>query len=254
MPPVVERSRATVDALAESCRACYQCGRCRSACPQGLDLADGPRAVVRLVLAQDAERLLACEDVWRCSECGACTEACPTGVDVAGVLAAVRALQRTEGGARCPERSGADLAARQLKRRPTLNSLTLGLRMAVRGFLPRGSRNAMSLGAGALRGVGLSWPEAGELYRIGNQINQRHSQQGTVGLRRRQRMDIPRDISSFCLRLEIAQGIPDQLVKMDFRLVQFRAPDAREIQQVVNQIPHPFGRLGNNCQVPETFF
>jgi hypothetical protein len=72
-------------------------------------------------------------------------------VDVAGVLAAVRALQRTEGGARCPERSGADLAARQLKRRPTLNSLTLGLRMAVRGFLPRGSRNAMSLGAGALR-------------------------------------------------------------------------------------------------------
>ncbi|MGA3184727.1 MAG: (Fe-S)-binding protein [Candidatus Dormibacteria bacterium] len=140
-----------VEALAESCRACYQCGRCRSACPQGLDLADGPRAVVRLVIAQDAERLLASEDVWRCSECGACTEACPMGVDVAGVLAEVRVLQRAGDGVRCPERSGADLAARQLQHRRTLNSLTLGLRMAMRGFLPRGPLNALSLGAGAVR-------------------------------------------------------------------------------------------------------
>ena len=151
MSPVAEESRAAVEALAERCRPCYQCGRCRSACPQGLDLADGPRAVVRLVIAQDTERLLASEDIWRCSECGACTEACPMGVDVAGVLADLRVLQRAGGGVRCPERSGADLAARQLKRRPTLNSLTLGLRMAVRGFLPRGPVTAMSLGAHALR-------------------------------------------------------------------------------------------------------
>ena len=73
------------------------------------------------------------------------------GVDVSSVLAEVRAMQRVGDGARCPERAGADLAARQLRRRPTLNSLTLGLRMAVRGFLPRGPMTAMSLGARALR-------------------------------------------------------------------------------------------------------
>ena len=111
MPPVAEQSRAAVEALAERCRSCYQCGRCRSACPQGLDLADGPRAVVRLVMAQDTERLLACEDVWRCSECGACSESCPMGVDVAGVLAELRVLQRAgdeEIGEGCGQGMGKD--------------------------------------------------------------------------------------------------------------------------------------------------
>ena len=81
--------------------------------------------------------MLACEDVWRCSECGACTEACPMEVDVAGMLGEVRRLQRADRGPRCPERSGADIAARQLGTRRTLNTLTLGLAMAARGFLPQ---------------------------------------------------------------------------------------------------------------------
>jgi ferredoxin len=149
---VAERNREVVAALAERCRPCLQCGRCRSACPQGLDLADGPRAVVRLILSQDVERLLGSEDVWRCSECGACSEACPQGVDVAGMLAEVRHLQRTAGGPRCPERSGADIAARQLRGRRRLNTLALGLSMAARGFLPRHRIAAASAGARALRG------------------------------------------------------------------------------------------------------
>jgi hypothetical protein len=73
------------------------------------------------------------------------------GVDVAGVIAEVRVLQRAGDGVRCPERSGADLAKRHLKHHRTLNSLTLGLRMALRGFLPRGPRTSISLGAGAFR-------------------------------------------------------------------------------------------------------
>ena len=152
MPAVAEETRMAVAALAARCRDCYQCGRCRSACPQGLDLADGPRAVVRLILAGEVEPLLACEDVWRCSECGACTQACPMGVDVAGMLAEVRGLQRAAGGPRCPERSGAEISARQLRRRPSLNSLTLGLAMAARGFLPRHRAGAVLAGARALRG------------------------------------------------------------------------------------------------------
>jgi Fe-S oxidoreductase len=151
MPAVAEETRSGVAALAERCRACYQCGRCRSACPQGLDLAGGPRAVVRLILAQDVEPLLASADVWRCSECGACTQACPQGVDVAAILGEVRALQRTAGGPRCPERSGAELSARQLRRRSSLSALALGISLAARGFLPRQRAGALSSGARALR-------------------------------------------------------------------------------------------------------
>ncbi len=152
MPPVAEDTREAVEVLAESCRSCFQCGRCRSACPQGLDLADGPRAVVRLILAGDVASLLASTDVWRCSECGACTEACPMGVDVAGALAGVRRLQRAAGGPRCPERSGAEIATRQLRRRRSVDGLRLGLAMAVRGFLPHHRAGAVSAGARALRG------------------------------------------------------------------------------------------------------
>jgi ferredoxin len=173
MPAVSEDARALVDILAERCRPCFQCGRCRGACPQGLDLAGGPRAVVRLILAGDVPSLLASEDVWRCSECGACTEACPMGVDVAGALAGVRRLQRAAGGPRCPERSGAELAARQLRRRRRLGGLRLGLAMAVRGFLPRHRAGAVAAGARAVRG-GLARPRppavpgaAGSLFYAG---------------------------------------------------------------------------------------
>jgi ferredoxin len=108
--------------------------------------------VVRLILAGDVASLLASVDVWRCSECGACTEACPMGVDVAGALDGVRWLQWAAGGPRCPERSGAEFAARQLRRRRSLDSLRLGLAMAVRGFLPRHRAGAVAAGARALRG------------------------------------------------------------------------------------------------------
>jgi ferredoxin len=153
MTAVAEPARLAATELAVRCRSCYQCGRCRSACPQGLDLAGGPRAVVRLILAGEVDALLSCEDVWRCSGCGACTEACPMGVDVAGMLAAVRRLQMDAGrGPRCPERSGAALSARRLRGHRTLNPLTLGLAMAARGFLPRDRSAAVSSGARALRG------------------------------------------------------------------------------------------------------
>ena len=56
------------------------------------------------------------------------------------------------------------------------------------------------------------------------------------------------------LHLKIAQCLLDQLVEIDLRLLHFRTSDAREGQQVVNQIPHPFCRLGNRRQMAETFF
>jgi Fe-S oxidoreductase len=161
MTAVAEPTRLAAADMAVRCRSCYQCGRCRSACPQGLDLAGGPRAVVRLILAGEVEALLACEDVWRCSGCGACTEACPMGVDVAGMLAEVRRLQQDAGrGPRCPERSGAELSARRLRGHSSLNPLTLGLSMVARGFLPQHRSAAMSAGVRALRGEAAEAAEA----------------------------------------------------------------------------------------------
>src|SRR5579872_3415366 len=50
---------------------------------------------------------------------------------------------------------------------------------------------------------------ASELYRVGNEIDQHHAQQGPVGPHPRQRVDFPHDVPPFYLLLEIAQGLPD---------------------------------------------
>ncbi len=135
-----------VAALAERCRPCFGCGQCRSACPQGQDMAEGPRRVIGFVLAGDVERLLGSEDVWRCSGCDACTKACPMQVDVAAVMAAVRDLQRAFGGPRCPERGAVGVAARRLERKPTIDAVAFGAAMAARGFLPADLVEAASQG------------------------------------------------------------------------------------------------------------
>jgi Fe-S oxidoreductase len=128
---------AEFDRLTEECRMCYQCGQCTSSCPNGRDLGEGPRRLVRLVLAGEIEAVLASEDLWRCTECGACTAACRMDIDVARVLARLRALEREGGELRCPERSAAQVAARRLERRARIDNLAFGATMASRGHVPR---------------------------------------------------------------------------------------------------------------------
>ena len=119
MTAVAEPTRLAAADLAVRCRSCYQCGRCRSACPQGLDLAGGPRAVVRLILAGEVEALLGLRGRLALQRCGACTEACPMGVDVAGMLAEVRAP--AAGGGPRPALPGAE---RRGARRPAAPAAT----------------------------------------------------------------------------------------------------------------------------------
>jgi heterodisulfide reductase subunit C len=133
---VPEQARATVRELSVNCRQCLQCGQCIGACPNGFELELGPRRVVRLILSQDVEKLLACEDVWRCSECQACTEACPMEVDVAGMMGAVRRLQMEYGGVRCPERKVAEIATKRLSRKGKIDNMLFGTAMVSRGFIP----------------------------------------------------------------------------------------------------------------------
>ncbi len=134
---VSEQARAAVRELAVECRQCLQCGQCRGACPNGFELEIGPRRVVRLILSEDVEKLLACEDVWRCSECRACTDVCPMEVDVAGMMAAVRGLQMDFGGIRCPERKAAEIATKRLSHRAKIDNMLFGTAMASRGFIPK---------------------------------------------------------------------------------------------------------------------
>jgi len=133
---VSEQARAAVHELASECLQCYQCGQCIGVCPNGLELELGPRRVIRLILSEDVEKLLACEDVWRCSECRECTDVCPLEVDVAGMMAAVRELQVTFGGVRCPERKVADIATKRLSRKDKIDNMLFGTAMVSRGFIP----------------------------------------------------------------------------------------------------------------------
>jgi heterodisulfide reductase subunit C len=133
---VSEQARATVRELSVDCRQCLQCGQCIGACPNGFELELGPRRVVRLILSQDVEKLLECEDVWRCSECQACTDACPMEVDVAGMMGAIRRLQMEFGGVRCPERRVVDVATKRLSRKGKIDNMLFGAAMVSRGFIP----------------------------------------------------------------------------------------------------------------------
>lgn len=134
---VPEQASAAVRELAVNCRQCLQCGQCCGACPNGFELDLGPRRVVRLILSEDVEKLLACEDVWRCSECQACTDVCPMEVDVAGMMAAVRRLQMDFGGVRCPERKAAEIATKRLSHRAKIDNMLFGTAMFTRGFVPK---------------------------------------------------------------------------------------------------------------------
>jgi Fe-S oxidoreductase len=150
---VAESAYETVLTLAEDCRQCYQCGQCVGACPSGFDLQQGPRRIVRLILSGDVENLLEAEDVWRCSECRACTDACPMEVPVADMMAAVRALQREHGGARCAERAAADVADKRLAGSQRIDNMAFGVGMAARGYVPRDVVGAAGAAAKIVKGM-----------------------------------------------------------------------------------------------------
>jgi ferredoxin len=145
--------RAAVARLADDCLQCYQCGQCTSACPNGWDFEEGPRRVVRMILAGEVDELMICEDVWRCNECGTCTRNCPMEVDTMAVLSAVRRLQREQGTVRCPERTAAEIADRWLDRAGSIDNIAFGAAMVSRGHLPRDPIGSAGQGAAAARSL-----------------------------------------------------------------------------------------------------
>ena len=148
---VAEAVRREVAALAVDYRTCYQCGQCTAACPSGADLDHGPRRVIRLILTQQVERLLECDDVWRCTGCGSCSAVCPMELDVAAALSRLRAVARQYGG-RCPEREAAAIAAKRLSGHDAIDSMAFGVAMAARGYVPKDVIGAAGAASRLVRG------------------------------------------------------------------------------------------------------
>jgi Fe-S oxidoreductase len=135
------------EALKNECAICYQCGTCTSSCPSGRELYRGPRRLVRLILAGEIDAVLKSDDLWRCTECGTCTEVCRMDIDVASVLHRLRQLERAHGGAsHCAERTAADVASGQLRKRPRIDNVRFGAAMVARGYLPKDKVGAAELG------------------------------------------------------------------------------------------------------------
>ncbi len=142
--------------IAAECRSCYQCGTCTSNCPSAAELDSGPRRLVRLITAGDMAAVLGSDDLWRCTECGGCTTVCRMDIDVAALLQRLRRLERAtradgQAGAsgassRCPERTAADVATAQLRRRPRIENARFGVAMASRGHVPKDKVGAAGMG------------------------------------------------------------------------------------------------------------
>lgn len=85
------------ETLAESVRACYQCGKCSAGCPvaERMDLL--PHQLIRLVQIGRLDRALRSEAVWQCVSCLTCSTRCPQSVDCAGLIDALRELSLAQG-------------------------------------------------------------------------------------------------------------------------------------------------------------
>jgi heterodisulfide reductase subunit C2 len=72
--------------------SCYQCGKCSAGCPMAAESELRPHNVLRLVMQDRREQLLADESIWLCLTCETCSARCPNACDPARVIDAVREL------------------------------------------------------------------------------------------------------------------------------------------------------------------
>ena len=72
---------------------CFLCGSCTAGCPVNeIDDAYNPRKLMRMVLLDMKEEVLASKELWKCSQCHTCVAHCPQDVRFADVLRALRDL------------------------------------------------------------------------------------------------------------------------------------------------------------------
>ncbi len=72
--------------------ACYQCHKCSTGCPVGVEMDVLSSQVMRLIHLGAEEEVLESRAIWLCASCEACTTRCPMGIDIAGVMDVLRMI------------------------------------------------------------------------------------------------------------------------------------------------------------------
>jgi len=72
---------------------CFLCGSCTAGCPVNeIDDAYNPRRLMRMILLDMKEEVLASKELWKCSQCHTCVAHCPQDVRFADVVRVLREL------------------------------------------------------------------------------------------------------------------------------------------------------------------
>ncbi len=88
-----------------SVSSCYQCHKCSTGCPVGVEMEVLTSQVLRLLHLGAETEVLRSEAIWLCASCETCTSRCPMEIDVAAVMDTLRMMAVERGVAGPAERS-----------------------------------------------------------------------------------------------------------------------------------------------------
>ena len=86
-----------------SVSACYQCHKCSTGCPTGVEMEVLTSQVMRLLHLGAGREVLESEAIWLCASCEACTSRCPMDIDIAAVMDTLR-MMAVERGVAIPDK------------------------------------------------------------------------------------------------------------------------------------------------------
>ena len=89
-----------------SVSSCYQCHKCSTGCPVGLEMEVLTSQVMRLLHLGVEQEVLESEAIWLCASCEACSSRCPMDIDIAGVLDTLK-MMAVERGVSIPNKQSA---------------------------------------------------------------------------------------------------------------------------------------------------
>ena len=84
-------------ALQQSVASCMQCGTCTGSCPLALAMDYGPRAIMRLIMADAEEAVLDSQTMWVCASCYSCAARCPRDIEITDIMGHLRNIAIRKG-------------------------------------------------------------------------------------------------------------------------------------------------------------